>query len=435
MSSLRASSMALSASTRASASMLAALLDDAGEQVGDRAQLGDVRPLNARGCSVCTLSTPIVWSCQMSGTLSIEATNRRWSMPRTHRKRGSALTSGMTSGCWVGGDVAGHALAERDPGAADLEPVQAVRRRQRQVRSVAIEQVEGGDIGMERVPRLVDDRREQLVPGAGRRREPGDVVEEAELLELRRDGRRASIRPSRSLGGPRVSAGRRSSRYKARGCGRRKVAVAVLAVASGPDRCAAAPDGTAADRQRPGSRRRAEPRGIGTAGARDPLAREVRLLGALLGQVIVEQAGRRPVRRRRADPTSGDRSCAARATRATRRRQAADLDALDLGPTEAVMARSPCISSSSTSPRPAAACGPCGGASGPRATGSSTTPLPTPSTGSGGPATTTPRSTRCSRRLRIGPVLTAHPTEARRRTALVALRRCAGCSSGSTTPA
>ena len=36
---------------------------------------------------------------------------------------------------------------------------------------------------------------------------------------------------------------------------------------------------------------RAEPRGIGTAGARDPLAREVKLLGALLGQVIVEQRG------------------------------------------------------------------------------------------------------------------------------------------------
>jgi phosphoenolpyruvate carboxylase len=35
----------------------------------------------------------------------------------------------------------------------------------------------------------------------------------------------------------------------------------------------------------------AEPRSIGTARARDPLAREVKLLGALLGQVIVEQAG------------------------------------------------------------------------------------------------------------------------------------------------
>jgi len=36
---------------------------------------------------------------------------------------------------------------------------------------------------------------------------------------------------------------------------------------------------------------RAEPRGTGSAGARDPLAREVKLLGALLGQVIVEQEG------------------------------------------------------------------------------------------------------------------------------------------------
>ena len=36
---------------------------------------------------------------------------------------------------------------------------------------------------------------------------------------------------------------------------------------------------------------RAEPRGVGTFGARDPLAREVKLLGALLGQVIVEQEG------------------------------------------------------------------------------------------------------------------------------------------------
>jgi phosphoenolpyruvate carboxylase len=39
------------------------------------------------------------------------------------------------------------------------------------------------------------------------------------------------------------------------------------------------------------SARRAEPRGIGSAGARDPLAREVKLVGALLGQVIVEQEG------------------------------------------------------------------------------------------------------------------------------------------------
>src|SRR6187431_2324866 len=81
---------------------------------------------------------------------------------------------------------------------------------------------------------------------------------------------------------------------------------------------------------------RAEPAGIGTAGARDPLAREVRLLGALLGQVIIEQAGlddydaverirRRAIALRTADdPLERDR-------------QAVDLDALDLGRTEAVV--------------------------------------------------------------------------------------------------
>ncbi|HEX2221130.1 MAG TPA: phosphoenolpyruvate carboxylase [Candidatus Limnocylindria bacterium] len=58
--------------------------------------------------------------------------------------------------------------------------------------------------------------------------------------------------------------------------------------------------------------RRAEPRGIGSAGARDPLAREVKLVGALLGEVIVEQEGdalfelveqlrRSAIRRRAAD--------------------------------------------------------------------------------------------------------------------------------------
>ena len=39
------------------------------------------------------------------------------------------------------------------------------------------------------------------------------------------------------------------------------------------------------------SARAAEPSGIGSASARDPLALEVRLLGSLLGQVITEQAG------------------------------------------------------------------------------------------------------------------------------------------------
>ena len=77
---------------------------------------------------------------------------------------------------------------------------------------------------------------------------------------------------------------------------------------------------------RPNPAVRGEPRGIGTAGARDPLAREVRLLGALLGQVIVEQEGlellelvervrRRTIALRRADDPVERAKLAARARR------------------------------------------------------------------------------------------------------------------------
>ena len=80
----------------------------------------------------------------------------------------------------------------------------------------------------------------------------------------------------------------------------------------------------------------AEPGGIGTAGARDPLSAEVRLLGALLGQVITEQAGpelfalvertrRRTIALRRGDDP------------AERSRLERELDGLDLGAAEAVI--------------------------------------------------------------------------------------------------
>jgi phosphoenolpyruvate carboxylase len=65
----------------------------------------------------------------------------------------------------------------------------------------------------------------------------------------------------------------------------------------------------------------AEPPGPGIARARDPLALEVRLLGALLGQVIAEQAGpelfdlvesirRRVIATRRGTEVAGDRAAA-----------------------------------------------------------------------------------------------------------------------------
>ena len=91
-------------------------------------------------------------------------------------------------------DTTGHALAERDAGPLDLKPVESVRRRERQVRSISIEQVERGDVGMERIPRLVDHRLEEFVPGLGRRREPCDTVEEAKLLQLLRTRDRDEIR-------------------------------------------------------------------------------------------------------------------------------------------------------------------------------------------------------------------------------------------------
>ena len=85
----------------------------------------------------------------------------------------------------------------------------------------------------------------------------------------------------------------------------------------------------------------AEPPGPGLGRARDPMAREVRLLGALLGQVIAEQAGpdlfatverlrRRMVALRRGDPLSVD------AHEAERGRVAAELAALDTAQAAAV---------------------------------------------------------------------------------------------------
>ena len=141
-------------------------------------------------------------------------------MPRTHRKRGSALTSGMTSGSRGRGDAAGDALAERHPRPADLEAVEAVGRGERQVRSVAVEQVERGDVRVEHVAGPVDDGLEQLVPRPRGRREARDLVQEAELLELvgaaRRRPRWARPDPGRRRIGRWIGRSSRPSPYKRR---------------------------------------------------------------------------------------------------------------------------------------------------------------------------------------------------------------------------
>ncbi len=168
---------------------------------------------------------------------------------------------------------------------------------------------------------------------------------------------------------------------------------------------------------------RPEPGGIGTAGARDPLATEVRLLGALLGQVVAEQVGpdlfdlveriRKRTIRLRAD---GDP--------AERRRLDDDLAGLDAGAIEAVISafalyfqlvnlaeargRVRALRRRERAARDGVLDDSVAEAIGRlRALGRTDAALDAQLAG-----------------LSVTPVLTAHPTEARRRTILVALRRC-----------
>jgi phosphoenolpyruvate carboxylase len=167
---------------------------------------------------------------------------------------------------------------------------------------------------------------------------------------------------------------------------------------------------------------RAEPRPIGTSGARDPLAREVKLLGALLGQVIVEQGGpdlldlvertrRRTIAlRRQDDPIE-------------RARLAEELDSLDLARVEALI-RSfglyfQLVNLAEERQRVRTL-----------RRRERTAPMGLLDESIGEAIRALWRNGRSSRgivdllaRLHIQPVLTAHPTEARRRTLLVALRR------------
>ena len=174
--------------------------------------------------------------------------------------------------------------------------------------------------------------------------------------------------------------------------------------------------------QRPNAAVRAEPRGIGTSGARDPLAREVKLLGALLGEVIVEQEGEELldlVERIRLATIALRRSDSADARRAL----AAEMDAIDL-PRAEVLIRAfglyfQLANLAEEKQRVRRL----------RSRARQTNGL---LDGSVAEAVETLRRvgaplsrTRASlEQLSVGLVLTAHPTEARRRTLLIALRRC-----------
>jgi len=181
-------------------------------------------------------------------------------------------------------------------------------------------------------------------------------------------------------------------------------------------------------RPRPNAAVRAEPRGIGSAGARDPLAREVRLLGALLGQVIVEQAGvgllelverirrRRIQLRREVDGADRERLEA---------ELEAELAGLDPDRIEVVIRAFglyfQLVNLAEERHRVRTLRRRERGASRGVIDGSVAEAVERlREAGHDAPAIEA-----FVRRLSIAPVLTAHPTEARRRTLLVALRRCA----------
>jgi phosphoenolpyruvate carboxylase len=167
---------------------------------------------------------------------------------------------------------------------------------------------------------------------------------------------------------------------------------------------------------------RAEPATVGTGRVRDPLATEVRLLGSLLGQVIAEQAGgdllelvervrRTTIRLRRGDDPS------------LRRGLVDELASLDPERAEVVIRafslyfRLVNLAEERELVRAARARDRQGRRDRPDdSVGAAVAWLR--ETGA-----TTDEVTAAVRALRITPVLTAHPTEARRRTVLIALRR------------
>ncbi len=202
----------------------------------------------------------------------------------------------------------------------------------------------------------------------------------------------------------------------------------------------AGPARRAASRRDANEAVRAEPATIGTGRARDPLALEIRLLGSLLGQVIAEQAGRElldlvehirrtTIRLRRGDDPS------------LRAGLVTELESLDPDRAEVVVRafslyfrlvnlaeERELVREARRAERERERSG--GRGRGPRTTRRS---KDAPDDSLGSAVDWLRRSgldddavLAALGRLRISPVLTAHPTEARRRTVLIALRRIEG---------
>ena len=158
---------------------------------------------------------------------------------------------------------------------------------------------------------------------------------------------------------------------------------------------------------------RAEPRSIGTSGTRNVLAREVRLLGALLGEIIVEQAG---------DEVFELVEATRQGAIAARRRSADERVTFDVLPIEAQTLEGvvrafglyfQLINLAEARDRVR------------RATRRARATAGASEGSRMRVALRRPDVRQALDAIRISPVLTAHPTEARRRTVLVALRRIA----------
>ena len=292
---------------------------------------------------------------------------------------------------------------------------------------------------MEHVPGPVDDRLEQLVPGPRGRRQAGDLVQEAQLLELVVGGR-AGVAPGApaAVGAGGVGRGSRcwsrASPYKPR----ERLRPGRLRSGGGSDAERSvrwprvrpsqdAPPAVAGGRRRAARDRhgrRARP-----ARGRGPAARRPARPGH-------RRAGRtRAVRARRADPAPDDRPAPRRRpgrAGAARRGAARPRPRRRRGGHRRLRAVL-------RAGQPGRGARPGAGPAPARARGARRRPRrfgrPTPSPGCAGSGGRTPSSTRSSAGSRSRPVLTAHPTEARRRTTLVALRRCADPAGAARRPA
>ena len=161
-----------------------ALLDDAAQEVGDRAEVGHVGRrevprllgLDVEHADRSVVPDERYRQHRGDEPFLVDAADPQEALVPADVRNHQRLARRR--------DAAGDAASERDPRPPDLVAVEAVRRGKRQVLRIAIEEVERRHARPEGVPRLVDDRLEELLPRARRRGHARDPMQELQLLEL-----------------------------------------------------------------------------------------------------------------------------------------------------------------------------------------------------------------------------------------------------------